>query len=98
MRPYVVYKGKNLWARWMKNGPAACLFSVSDSGWMESSNFLQWFSKMYVPAVMHLTPVVLFFDGHHSHISLELLKVARSNDIYLVCLPPMLLILFNHRM
>ena len=28
------------------------------------------------------------FDGHHSHISLELLKVARSNDIHLVCLPP----------
>ena len=83
--PYVVYKGKNLWAQ---NGPAACLFSVSDSGWMESSNFLQWFSKMYVPAVKHLTPVVLFFDGHHSHISLELLKVTRSNDIHLVCLPP----------
>ena len=43
---------------------------------------------MYVPAVKHLTPVVLFFDGHHSHKSLELLKVTRSNDIHLVCLPP----------
>ena len=64
------------------------LYSVSDSGWMEHSNFLQWFSKMYIPAVKHIAPLVLFFDGQHSHIILELLKVARSNNIHLVCLPP----------
>ena len=89
--PYVVYKGKNLWARWMKNGPASCLFSVSDSGWMEGPNFLQWFTKMFVSAVKPIAtaaPVVLFFDGHHSHISLKLLEVARSNNIHLVCFPP----------
>ena len=89
--PYVVYKGKNLWARWMKDGPAGCLYSVSDSGWMESANFQQWFSKLFVAAVMPMTmtaPVVLFFDGHHSHISLKLIEVARSNNIHLVCFPP----------
>ena len=89
--PYVVYKGKNLWARWMKDGPAGCLYSVSDSGWMESANFQQWFSKLFVAAVMPMTmtaPVVLFFDGHHSHISLKLIEVVRSNNIHLVCFPP----------
>ena len=89
--PYIVYKGKNLWARWMKNGPAGCLYSVSDSGWMESANFLQWFTKLFVSAVRPMTataPVVLFFDGHNSHISLELIKVARSNNVHLVCFPP----------
>ena len=89
--PYVVYKGKNLWARWMKNGPAGCLYSVSDSGWMESANFLQWFTKLFIFAVRPMTetmPVVLFFDGHNSHISLKLIETARSNNVHLVCFPP----------
>jgi len=30
--PYFVYKGKNLWSRWMQGGPAGSLYSVSDSG------------------------------------------------------------------
>ena len=64
LQPYVLYKGKNLWGRWMQGGPAGCMYSVSDSGWMEASNFLQWFEKMFLPSVRHLTstaPVILFF-------------------------------------
>ncbi len=41
--PYVVYKGKNLWSSWIKGGPAATLYTVSDSGWMERPHFLEWF-------------------------------------------------------
>ena len=58
--PFVDYKGKNLWARWMVDGPAGAMFSVLDSGWMEGANFIQW---MFLPAVRCLTvekPVVLF--------------------------------------
>ena len=89
--PYFVYKGKNLWRRWMQGGPAGSLYSVSDSGWMESANFREWVKKMFLPAVKHLTinhPVLLIFDGHHSHISLELIELARANNIHLLCLPP----------
>ena len=67
------------------------MYSVSDSGWMESANFFQWFEKMFLPAVKHLTataPVILFFDGHHSHMSINLIKLAQTSNIYLVCLPP----------
>ena len=89
--PFVAYKGKNLWNRWMKGGPSACMYSVSDSGWMESGNFLEWFQKMFLPAVKLYSsklPVVLFFDGHHSHMSLKLIKVARNNNVHLMCFPP----------
>ena len=24
--PFVVYKGKNLWRRWMQGGPAGCMY------------------------------------------------------------------------
>ena len=75
----------------MHGGPAGSMYSVSDSGWMEAANFKQWFAKMFIPAVKHLTtkhPVLLAFDGHHSHISLDLIKLARENSIHLLCLPP----------
>ena len=89
--PYIVYKGKNLWARWMERGPAAAMYTVSDSGWMEGNNFLQWFEKKFLPAVKGSTekfPAVLFFDGHHSHLTLKLIKMARDNNVHLICSPP----------
>ena len=33
-------------------------------------------------------PVILFVDGHHSHINLELINVAREYKVYIMCLPP----------
>ena len=89
--PFVVYKGKNLWSRWMKGGSAGCMYSVSDSGWMEAANFIQWFEKLFLPAVEHMAkklPVVLFFDGHHSHLSLKLIELARTHNVHLFCFPP----------
>ena len=59
-------------------------------GWRQQI-FLQWFKKMFVPAVKNLmtkAPVVLIFDGHHSHISTELIELAQRNRIHLLCLPP----------
>jgi len=57
---------------------------------MESANFRERVKKMFLPAVKHLTvnhPVLLIFDGHHSHISLELIELARANNIHLLFLP-----------
>ena len=81
----------NLYGRWTVSGLAGTLYSVSKSGWMEADNFLQWFLKLFVPSVTHLLskgPVVLFVDGHQSHISLQLVKTAKENGIHLYCLPP----------
>jgi len=89
--PFILYKGKNLYQRWMQGGPAGAVYGISESGWMDASNFLSWFHKLFLPAVLHLTktgPVVLFFDGHYSHISFELIREARANKVVLMCLPP----------
>ena len=72
--PYIVYKGKNLWSRWMQNGPAGCMYSVSDSEWMESANFLQWSEKLFLPSVQHListTSVTLEWRLSVTNFSLE---------------------------
>ena len=80
--PFILYKGKNLYQRWMEGGPAAA-YGISESGWMDGANFLSWFTKLFLPAVSYLTetaPVLLFLNGHHSHISLELIRRARGTQ------------------
>ena len=80
-----------MYQQWMKGGPAGCRYGVSESGWMDGANFLSWFRKLFLPAVGHLTatgPVYLFFDGHHSHITLELICTAQEANVKLFCLPP----------
>ena len=52
---------------------------------------LDWFKKMFLPAVQHLSPqprVILFVYGHHSHMSLELIELAREKGVHLICFPP----------
>ena len=89
--PFILYKGKHLYQRWMEGGPAGAVFGVTESGWMDASNFLSWFEKLFLPAVAHLCSsgvVALFMDGHHSHISLGLIQAARKAHVLLFCLPP----------
>ena len=89
--PFTVYKGVYVKKDWLAQGLAGAHYGVSESGWMEGSNFLSWFNKLFVPAVSHLLktgPVVLFVDGHHSHITLDLIQSARDKGVHLYCLPP----------
>ena len=88
--PYTVYKGKNMWSNWMVGGPAGTLYNTSQSGWMEQHHFLEWFKKLFLPAIANLLEngsVVLFVDGHISHVSIELIQLARERGVVLFCLP-----------
>ena len=89
--PFILYKGKHLYNTWTQGGPAAACYSVSESSWMEESNYIKWFEIQFYPSVKHLLetgPVVLFFDGHFLHMSINLIKKAHSLGIHLFCLPP----------
>ena len=91
LSPYILYKGVNLYLRWTTSGPAGTLYGVSKSGWTESNNFLEWFNKIFLPAVDHLLStgaVVLFLYGHHSHLSLSLIRTTKEKGVHLYYLPP----------
>ena len=45
------------------------------------------FNGLIVSVIPPARPVLLIEDGHASHISIELIELARANDIYLLCLP-----------
>ena len=58
---------------------------------MEEGQFSEWFNAMFVPATADHRksgPDVLFFDGHGSHISIDIVTKARKENVILYCLPP----------
>ena len=71
----------------LKNGALpGTMFTCSESGWINQSLFLDWF-KLFIASIPPARPVLIIEDGHSSHVSLEVIKLARENDIYVLCLP-----------
>ena len=62
------------------------LFCNSSNGWINDDLFLQWF-KFFLANIPPTRPVLLIMDGHGTHISIELIELAQSNGVHLLCLP-----------
>ena len=74
-------------AKFREGAVAQTLFANSANGWINSDLFLQWF-EFFLANIPPTRPMLLIMDGHGSHISIELIELARSKDIYLcVCRP-----------
>ena len=50
------------------DGPDDALYAKSDSGWIVSELFLSWMKKVFLKHCRSQRPVLLFIDGHASHI------------------------------
>lgn len=68
-----------------------CTIGLSETGWMKSdifygyirNGFNQWLVKNNIKK-----PVLVFVDGHKSHMTLEVSKFCSDNEIILYALPP----------
>ena len=69
-------------------GPDDAVYAKSESGWVDSDLFKAWFEKVFLVHAVSQCPVLLLVDGHGSHVNLELIDLARNNQIILLCLPP----------
>lgn len=87
--PYVVYKAQNLYDGWTLGGPAGTRYSVSKSGWFDMEIFEKWFRDIFLEAVSS-TPgrKILIGDNLASHFSVNVIQLAKENDILFVALPP----------
>ena len=55
---------------------------------MSNTIFESWFSENFVSRVAGLKkPVILFFEGHESHLTYNTIKSAMDN-IIIICIPP----------
>ncbi|XP_012944901.1 uncharacterized protein LOC106013512 [Aplysia californica] len=62
--------------------------ATSGNVWIDSEIFARWMESAFCPAVAHLQkPVILFADGHSTHLTLEIHEICRSHGIILYQLP-----------
>ncbi|XP_052763611.1 uncharacterized protein LOC128205737 [Mya arenaria] len=85
--PCIIYKESFPHRTYREGVPGSWLFAVSDTGYVNTEIFCQWFLRGFIPNCGKERPVVLLMDNHDSHISLPLIQAARANDIVLVGLP-----------
>ena len=85
--PCVIYpRNKAVPENFREGAVPGTLFKSTESGWITQEVYMewfQWFIKVFPPA----RPVLLIEDGHGSHIAIELIELARANEVYLLCLP-----------
>ena len=53
---------------------------------MDKQLFLEYI-QFLITVLPPLRPVLIIQDGHASHISIDVIELARANDIHLLCLP-----------
>ena len=70
------------------DGPDDAVYGKSESGWIDSELFIVWMKKVFRRYHGSQRPVLLFVDGHASHITIDVIDLARKNQIILFCLPP----------
>jgi hypothetical protein len=73
---------------------ADCLLSVatSENGWTDDFLCKEWFTKSFIPQASTRNTsgkhILLIYDGHGSHDTLDLIELACKHNIILFCLPP----------
>ena len=86
--PMVVFSGKRFNHELSEGEVPGTLYGMSDSGWMDSELFSNWFSNHFLKHAVSARPLMLILDGHSSHYTLELVKTAAEAGVVLFCLPP----------
>lgn len=89
--PLILFKGKNVWDDWLPSEDKifpGMSFGVTKNGWMDSSSFHRFFTKIFIPALGNERPALLICDGHKSHVSLSVIEEARRENITILILPP----------
>ena len=85
--PCIIYPRKTKVPESFKEGAAAgVMYSHSKNGWINSDIYLEWFD-FFLKNIPPARPVVLIQDGHASHISVQLIELARANGVHILCLP-----------
>lgn len=88
--PFVVYPYKRMPPAVVQNFPDSWYIGRSDSGWMVSNTFFSYIKLFYDWLVQNeiQLPVILFLDGHKSHINQEMFEFCREKRIIIYCLYP----------
>ena len=88
MPPYFIFPGKRIPVTYnpIEGGVQGSVFSVTPSGYMDTSTFYMWFANHFIPNLPPARPVVLLIDSHDSHLDLETFQLAEQNGVHIYAL------------
>ena len=87
--PLIVYKACNLYQKWTTGEPIGATYACTRSGWIEDTVFENWVVSSFIPHVKNkVKPVILFYDGHVSHLTFKTAQSCMEEKIITICLPP----------
>ena len=89
-KPFVIYPGVRPKFNFEGVNPDDYDLGTSLNGWISADCFFGWLSNLFFPSVQNKVPfpIMLFMDGHASHINLAVSSFCRENNIILYCFPP----------
>ena len=73
------------------NLPTGWAAGISDNGWMTIDTFYEYVTNIFYPWLLRNRvefPVILYLDGHSSHVTIPLVRFCRENQIELISLVP----------
>lgn len=89
--PLILYWYERLPRSVVANLPKGWMAGNTDRGWMTADSFYNYIVKTFHPWLVKQKielPIVLYMDGHKSHVSMALVKFCMENGIELVSLYP----------
>lgn len=87
----VIFKYKRIPKNILDSIPPNWGIGRSDTGWMVSETFYEYISNIFYPFLVGSNikfPVILFVDGHKSHLTYHLSKLCLQLNIILIALYP----------
>lgn len=90
-KPFVIFPGKKL-PKYNLSGVKESDFDAGYTlnGWISSDSFLRWLTNLFYASVHDEIqfPIIIFLDGHTSHINISVSDFCTDKGIILYCLPP----------
>ncbi|XP_049307835.1 uncharacterized protein LOC125777328 [Bactrocera dorsalis] len=91
MPTFALFPYKRLPTNILSKFPSDLAIGKSDSGWMTCETFYEYITNVFYPFILKENiqlPIVLFLDGHTSHLSLHLIEFCKKQGIILIALLP----------
>ncbi|KAF1982819.1 CENP-B protein [Aulographum hederae CBS 113979] len=88
--PLVIFKGKSLQTAWFSMDTPSCHYTTSENGWTSNNIGLKWLEMKFLPETKPTDPQewrLLICDGHGSHTTVEFMKIAKDNRVFIIYLP-----------
>ncbi|KAK9680181.1 DDE superfamily endonuclease [Popillia japonica] len=89
--PMIIYPYKRLPPAILNSVPEEWGIGLSENGWMKAEIFFEYVSKVLHPYLVknnYQFPVILFVDGHKSHLTLQVSELCEKLQIILIALYP----------